>query len=72
MHALIGENGAGKTVLRKFSPGPCSGFRGNSDRLKRLPSIHQVAQDLVAMIYQELRLFPDLNIIQNIFIKENP
>lgn len=75
VHALIGENGAGKTVLMKILAGlhaPDSGEILIGGKKVTIDSPSK-AQDLgVAMIYQELRLFPDLNIIQNIFIKREP
>lgn len=69
--AIIGENGAGKTTLMKILSGlhnPDSGeiYINGESVLIRNP---KQAQDLgIAIIYQEIRLFPDLSIVDNIFI----
>jgi len=75
VHAIIGENGAGKTTLMKILAGlfpPDSGdIFINGQRVHINGPKH--AQELgIAMIYQECRLFPDLNVTENIFIRREP
>ena len=70
VHALVGENGAGKSTLMKilagnvkkdsgsiFIKGEEVSFRNPMDAVKAGVSI----------VYQELSLFPDLTVMQNIF-----
>ena len=75
IHALIGENGAGKTVLMKILAGlysPDSGqiFIDGKDVV--IDSPNKAQSNGIAMIGQEIRLFPDLNVTENIFIKREP
>jgi rhamnose transport system ATP-binding protein len=71
VHALLGENGAGKSTLIKIISGiykPDSGRIFFDDRLVTIPN-PQVAQQLgIAAIYQEPTVFPDLNVIENVFM----
>jgi ABC-type sugar transport system ATPase subunit len=71
IHALVGENGAGKSTLTKIIAGvyqPDEGqieFNGTTVRWNapgeaKLRGIH--------VIYQELILFPNLSVAENIFI----
>ncbi len=75
VHALVGENGAGKSTLMKILAGlylPDAGeiyIDGNQVAINN----PKQAQELgVAMIYQEIRLFPDLNITENVFVRREP
>jgi len=72
---LIGENGAGKTTLMNILGGvlgPDSGtmtLRG-ADYAPRNPA--QAARAGVAFIHQELNLFTNLSIVDNLFIDRYP
>jgi ribose transport system ATP-binding protein len=72
VRGLVGENGAGKSTLMKILAGiyaPDSGevFLDNAKILTYSP---KHTQELgIAMIFQETNLFPDLNVIENIFIR---
>ena len=75
VHALVGENGAGKSTIMKVLAGiyrPDDGrilYRG---RDVSIPS-PRAAQDLgISMIHQELNLMPHLTVAQNIFIGREP
>lgn len=75
VHALIGENGAGKTTLMKILAGlytPESGEILIDGKCVNIETPKQAQNLGIAMIYQELRLFPDLNIAENIFIGREP
>jgi type II secretory ATPase GspE/PulE/Tfp pilus assembly ATPase PilB-like protein len=67
IHALVGENGAGKSTLVKVITGvyhPEKGqiiFQGNPTAFFDTLSAHQHG---IAAIYQDLNLFPDLNIAE--------
>jgi len=75
VHALVGENGAGKSTLMKILAGV---HVANSGEIyidgKRVEINNpKEAQELgISMIYQETRLFPDLNVAENIFIRREP
>ena len=75
IHALIGENGAGKSTLVKVITGvyhPEKGhiiFEGNPTTFSSTLSAHKHG---IAAIYQDLNLFPDLNIAENIFMGHMP
>jgi ribose transport system ATP-binding protein len=75
VHALIGENGAGKSTLMKILAGLHTPDSGEIWMDGKPVLIHNAKQshDLgIAMIYQEIRLFPDLNIAENVFIRREP
>lgn len=75
VHALIGENGAGKTTLMKILAGLFPADSGEiyiDGRLVNINSPKQAQELGIAMIYQEIRLFPDLNITENVFIRREP
>lgn len=69
--ALIGENGAGKSTLMKVLSGavsPDSGQMelGGTPYAPRNP--HDARRAGVAMIYQELNLAPDLDVVENVML----
>jgi len=69
--ALIGENGAGKSTLMKVLAGahrPDDGTMSLAGRPFVPGSPHAARQAGVAMIYQELTLAPDLNVVDNIML----
>jgi ribose transport system ATP-binding protein len=75
VHALIGENGAGKSTLMKILAGLYKPDSGEIfiDGRKVSPNNPKEAQELgISMIYQEIKLFPDLNVAENIFIRREP
>ena len=70
VHALIGENGAGKSTLLRILAGidqPTSGRLVLDGRDTRFESARDAADQGVTIIHQELQLFPDLDVTENIF-----
>ncbi len=71
VNVLIGENGAGKSTLMKICAGVEQATSGRfymEDREITLKNNND-AKDLgIGIIYQELNLYPELNIAQNIFM----
>jgi rhamnose transport system ATP-binding protein len=71
VHALLGENGAGKSTLIKIVTGmykPDEGeilVEGNPVQIENAIQAQRLG---IAAIYQEPRIFPDLNVAENIFI----
>ncbi|HET6411607.1 MAG TPA: sugar ABC transporter ATP-binding protein [Anaeromyxobacter sp.] len=72
---LVGENGAGKSTLMNVLGGVVS-REGGSIELKGGPfepaSPRDALQAGIAFIHQELSLFPNLSVAENIFIDELP
>jgi ABC-type sugar transport system ATPase subunit len=75
VHALVGENGAGKSTFMKILDGSVTKDKGKIfiNGKEVLISSPAIAQKLgVAMVYQELSLLPDLSVAENIFMGRWP
>lgn len=75
VHALIGENGAGKSTLMKILSGVYKKDSGTIvfDGVERNITTPKEAQNLgIAIIHQELNLFSNLTVAENIFIGNFP
>ena len=75
VHALLGENGAGKSTLIKVITGvhqPDAGEIDLNGKQIHFNDTRESNQAGIAAIYQELSLFPDLNVAENIFIGRQP
>jgi rhamnose transport system ATP-binding protein len=75
VHALLGENGAGKSTVVKILGGihsPDSGvIKIGGEEVELHSPAH--AQHLgIAVIHQEPTLFPDLNVAENVFMGRHP
>lgn len=75
VHALLGENGAGKSTLIKIISGV---HRADSGTIKvqgsgvDFTSPAQAQSHGIATIYQELLLYPELSVAENIFMGHAP
>lgn len=72
IHCLIGENGAGKSTLMKVLSGvyPHGTYSGDIVYEGSVQSFSKISDSVktgIAIIYQELALFPDLTVYENIF-----
>jgi erythritol transport system ATP-binding protein len=70
VNVLIGENGAGKSTLMKIVAGveqPTAGELILDGRAVTFKSTREAARLGIGIIYQELNLFPNLTIAENIF-----
>lgn len=72
IHCLIGENGAGKSTLMKVLSGvyPYGTYEGDivfEGGVQQFNKINDSVKTGIAIIYQELALFPDLSVYENIF-----
>ena len=71
VHAVVGENGAGKSTMIKIMTGvhqPSSGALEVDGVALRLSGTKDARQAGIAAIYQEPMVFPDLDVAENIFI----
>lgn len=75
IHALVGENGAGKSTLIKIVAGvvtPDSGTIKIEGRESTIHSPADAARQGIVPVFQELSLFPDLTVAENIAISNPP
>jgi rhamnose transport system ATP-binding protein len=71
VHALVGENGAGKSTLIKILSGahlPDEGEIRMDGQAVRIRNPKDAQQLGIATIYQETSLYPDLSVLENIFM----
>ena len=71
VNVLIGENGAGKSTMMKMLAGvetPSSGQIILDGEAVTLNSTHQAEKLGISIIFQELNLFPNMNVMDNIFM----
>jgi len=75
IHALVGENGAGKTTLIKIASGVYSPDEGEillNGQPIRLASPRDAQGLGIATVHQEASLYPDLSVLENIFMGRQP
>ncbi|MBZ9936476.1 sugar ABC transporter ATP-binding protein [Mesorhizobium sp. BR1-1-16] len=76
VHALLGENGAGKSTLIKILSGFHHPDEGGEIVVNGAPVAFSAPRDArsagIATVYQELLLFPDMTVAENIFIGHAP
>jgi erythritol transport system ATP-binding protein len=71
VRALIGENGAGKSTLVNILAGvelPTSGELRLDEAATRFASARDAIDRGIGIIHQELQLFPDLTVAENLFV----
>jgi len=71
VHALVGENGAGKSTLIKIISGVHQPDAGRIDYLGApvtFPTPRAAADRGIAVIYQEIALFGDLSVLENLYV----
>ncbi len=75
VHALMGENGAGKSTLIKMMAGlhqPDEGEILVQGRPMKFASPKDAHAAGIATVHQELLLFPELTVAENIFLGQTP
>ncbi|MDY3696841.1 MAG: sugar ABC transporter ATP-binding protein [Staphylococcus hyicus] len=71
VHALMGENGAGKSTLMKILVGMHQKDQGDiyfDDQSKVFKNPKEAEQEGVTFIHQELNIWPELTVLENMFI----
>ena len=73
IHFIVGENGAGKSTLMKVLSGihPSGSYSGDivfDNHTKHFQGIKDSVHCGIIIINQELALFPDLSVYENIFV----
>ena len=72
VHALVGENGAGKSTLIKILAGAVQPDEGDiiiEGKRERLASPLESLEKGIAVTFQDLGLFPNLSVAENIAIR---
>lgn len=75
IHALLGENGAGKSTILKILRGvqaPDSGSITIAGEVFERLSPQLARQKGIGMIFQEMSLVPTLSVAQNVFLANEP
>jgi rhamnose transport system ATP-binding protein len=75
VHALVGENGAGKSTIAKITAGVISADAGTVEvggNALQHASPFEFQRLGVSIIFQEPMLFPDLTVAENIYIGRQP
>jgi ABC-type sugar transport system ATPase subunit len=75
VHALLGANGAGKSTLVKILAGvmrPTEGDLILDGKTVSFRNGHQAIEAGIATVSQELNLFPDLSVLENLFLSREP
>jgi erythritol transport system ATP-binding protein len=71
VNVLVGENGAGKSTLMKIIAGAETASQGRlllEGKPVQFKSPREAARAGIGIIYQELNLFPNLSVAENIFL----
>ena len=77
IHAICGENGAGKSTLMKVLSGvyPYGSYAGDivyQNEVQQFRDIRASEAAGIVIIHQELALIPELSIMENIFLGNDP
>lgn len=71
VHALMGENGAGKSTFMKILIGLLKADLGsiffNNEQIENM-DVHAMLEKGISMIHQEILMIPELSVAQNIFL----
>jgi ribose transport system ATP-binding protein len=75
VHALLGENGAGKSTLVKIIAGALAADAGTltlDGEPIRFTTTAQAVRKGIAVVSQELHVFPELSVLSNLFTMREP
>ncbi|EAU39633.1 D-ribose transport system ATP-binding protein, partial [Fulvimarina pelagi HTCC2506] len=75
VHALMGENGAGKSTMIRIASGDHRADEGEihlDGEVRRFSGPREAQAEGIAVVHQELLLFPALSVAENIFLGHQP
>lgn len=75
VHALLGQNGAGKSTFIKVLAGVEAPTAGTIEVLgteHSFTSAHEAREAGIAVVYQELSLVPTMSVVDNLFLGREP
>ena len=75
VHALLGENGTGKSTMMRILAGverADSGTVALADKTRDFRSAAEAREAGISIVFQELSLFPDLDVLANLFMGREP
>ena len=75
VHAVVGENGAGKSTIMKILGGLYFADSGEiyiDGRLCHMNTVHAALKNGISVVYQELHLMPELTVAENIYLHGLP
>lgn len=71
IHAIVGENGAGKSTLMNILGGEILPDMGEiilNGKIVHIPNPHAARLHGISIVYQELKLCPNLSVVENIYL----
>ncbi|MCC6615528.1 MAG: sugar ABC transporter ATP-binding protein [Anaerolineae bacterium] len=74
-HAIVGENGAGKSTMMRILAGVYTGYEGEyflDGQPVHLQSPRDALSLGIGMIHQELSVIPELSVAENLFLGRQP
>jgi len=75
VHAVVGENGAGKSTIMKILGGLYFADSGEiyiDGKLRQIHNVHSALKNGVSVVYQELHFMPELTVAENIYLHALP
>ncbi|MCB8837188.1 sugar ABC transporter ATP-binding protein [Aurantimonas sp. VKM B-3413] len=75
VHALMGENGAGKSTMIRIAAGDHRADQGEiwlDGKPRRFAGPREAQAEGIAVVHQELLLFPALSVAENVFLGHQP
>jgi len=75
VHAVVGENGAGKSTVMKILGGLYFADRGDiyiEGKLRHINNVHTALKNGIGVVYQELHYMPELTVAENIYLHNLP
>jgi len=75
VHAIVGENGAGKSTIMKILGGLYFADSGSifiDGKLRHISTVQSALRNGVSVVYQELHFMPELSVAENIYLHALP
>lgn len=75
VHAVVGENGAGKSTIMKILGGLYFADSGEiyiDGEKRHINNVQAAIKNEISVVYQELHLMPDLTVAENIYLHKLP